>query len=86
LSRGGTPIIWQVVLTQPSPIILTLYDLSGELVYQITLQGNIGSNLLTWNLQNLGGQNVASGLYVFYINISQGFPLKNPYGKVVVLR
>lgn len=86
LSRGGQPIIFTVDLTAPSIITLDLYDLSGELVYTVSVQGQVGVNPITWNLENSNGESVASGLYLFYIHIAQGFPLKNPYGKVVVLR
>jgi hypothetical protein len=86
VSQGGQPIQWKVTLTTPSPIILSLYDIAGELVYQITYPGQIGLNIISWNLNNQEGQKVASGIYIFWIDISQGFPLKAPYGKVLVLR
>jgi hypothetical protein len=70
----------------PSPITLSLYDLAGELVYQASIQGNVGLNNLSWNLENRAGQPVATGLYLFSIKISQGFPLPSPSGKVLVLR
>ena len=85
LSRGGEPIDWQVVLTSPSAISFSLYDVAGELVYKTSVQGNAGSNTISWTLQNQSGQKVARGLYIYYIEISQGFPLRNPYGKVLVL-
>jgi hypothetical protein len=75
-----------VVLTSPSPISLSLYDMAGELVYETSIQGNAGPNNISWNLENRLGQNVATGLYLFSIKISQGFPLPNPSGKVLVLR
>jgi hypothetical protein len=74
-----------VVLTSPSPIALSLYDLSGELVYKTTVQGNAGVNLISWNLKNQSGQQFASGLYIFHIDIAKGFPFASPSGKVVVL-
>jgi subtilase family serine protease len=85
LSRGGEPIDWQVVLASPSQISLSLYDVAGELVYKTSVHGNAGSNKISWNLQNQSGQKVVSGLYVYFIQIAQGFPLPNPRGKVIVL-
>ena len=84
-SQGGQPIHWEITLAGPSPITLSLYDLAGELVYQTTIEGNTGANSLTWNLQNQTGQQVASGLYVFVLNIVQGFPGPAPHGKVLIL-
>ena len=85
LSRGGQPIVFTVDLTVPSPITLSLYDLAGELVYTVTVQGRAGANTIVWNLQNQSGQKVASGLYIYTLQISQGYPLKPPTGKVVIL-
>ncbi len=85
LSRGGQPIVFTVDLTVPSPIMLNLYDMAGELVYTITLQGRAGANTIVWNLVNQSGQKVASGLYLYTIEIPQGYPLKAPVGKVVIL-
>ena len=65
---------------------LSLYDLAGELVYQTTVEGDLGVNVLTWNLQNQEGQPVAQGLYLFELQIAQGFPGAAPHGRVVVLR
>ena len=85
LSRGGEPIDWQIVLTSPSQISLGLYDVAGELVYKTSIQGNAGLNSISWDLQNLSGQKVASGLYVYFIQIAQGFPFPNPRGKILIL-
>jgi hypothetical protein len=85
-SRGGQPIHWKVVLATASGITLKLYDLDGELVYQATIQGNAGVNLLAWNLQNQEGEPVAEGLYLFELEIAGGFPGAPPHGKVAVLR
>jgi hypothetical protein len=85
LSTGGEPIEWLVTLNSPSLINLSLYDVAGELIYKTSVQGNAGLNTISWNLQNQSGQKVASGLYVYYIQMPQGFPLRNPYGKVLVL-
>jgi hypothetical protein len=75
-----------VVLTSPSPITLSLYDLAGELIFQASIQGSVGVNNMSWNLENRSGQQVVTGLYLFSIKVSQGFPLPSPSGKVLVLR
>ncbi len=84
-SHGGEPINWQVVLTSPSEIIVGLYDVAGELVFKTSVQGNVGLNTISWKLQNQSGQRVSNGLYIYYIQIPQGFSLRNPYGKVMVI-
>jgi hypothetical protein len=73
-------------LPGPSPITLSLYDMAGELVYQTTLQGGLGENVITWNLENLEGQQVASGLYLYQLNIAQGYSGTQPHGEIAVLR
>lgn len=74
-----------VTLDEPSPIALSLYTVSGELVYQATVQGNAGTNVITWNLVNRAGQPVASGLYVFELVIPDGFPDSPVSGQVAVI-
>jgi hypothetical protein len=64
---------------------LSIYSVVGELVYQTTVEGNTGTNVMTWNVQNSSGQPVASGIYLFTLNIPQGFSGPMPQGKVVVL-
>jgi hypothetical protein len=84
ISRGGAPIHFEATISSPSPITLSLYDIAGELVYQTTVQGNVGANVITWDLQNQAGQQVASGLYLYLMNIP-GFPGTQPHGKVLLL-
>ncbi len=85
ISHGGEPIDWQVVLTSSSEITLSLYDVAGELIYKTSIQGNVGSNNISWDLQNQSGQKVTEGLYIYFIDIAQGFPFPDPRGKVLVL-
>lgn len=46
---------------------LTLYSITGEKVNTTEGQGVQGLNLLTWNLQNEAGSQVATGLYIYRI-------------------
>ena len=85
ISKDGGPIKFLVNLKQPVPITLTLDSLSGEKVSTDT-QGTAGLNILVWNVTNSGNQPVASGLYIYVINLVDGFQPIRRLGKVVVIR
>jgi hypothetical protein len=88
LSRGGEPIDFQVTLPAAAPVILCLYNLAGEMIYDYQFPCGAGANRISWNLQNETGQRVASGVYVYSLRVSQGSPIP-PFagrGKVLVLQ
>ena len=85
VSRNGNPIRFQVVLSQPAKILLNLYALTGEQVYQTTIQGVAGENQLTWSLLNRAGSIVSSGLYLYVIRTDNGSSGEQITGKVTVL-
>ncbi|HTC20025.1 MAG TPA: T9SS type A sorting domain-containing protein, partial [bacterium] len=85
VSKGGEPIKFLVNLNQPSTIDLVLFNVSGEKIFETSLQGNSGWNSLPWNLENrLGGQ-VASGLYFYRIEATGAAAVSTRMGKVAVL-
>ena len=55
-------------------------DIAGNLVYQTTSNGGTA----TWNGKTLTGENVASGVYLFWTATNEGKDEK--VGKVVVIR
>ncbi len=85
ISRDGEPIEFRVRLAQPAQMKLTLYDLLGERVYQASLAGNPGLNLLEWDLDNSMGNQVASGLYIYVLEVDGASGKTNRMGRVVVL-
>jgi hypothetical protein len=85
LSREGEPIGWTIHLGRPARIILTLYDLTGQRVRRMTLQGLPGPNRMEWDLRNLAGSPVASGLYLYWIE-APGLSREDSLGKVAVIR
>ena len=85
VSRNGNPIRFQVFLSQPAKILLNLYALTGEQVYQAAIQGVAGENQLTWNLLNRAGSTVSSGLYIYVIQKDNGSGGVQLTGKVTVL-
>jgi len=86
VSRGGQSIDWLVNLAAPSEIYLKIYDLSGELVYQTETAGTAGPNPLVWTLQNQSGQKVASGIYIYLVEVHDGVSPSDRTGQVLVLR
>jgi hypothetical protein len=84
VSKSGQPIQFNVNLTQNAVIRLSLYTPTGELVYQAQIMGQAGSNSLMWFLKNRAGIPVASGLYIYLIQIigSTGSALER--GQVIV--
>lgn len=86
ISRNGQPIQFRVNLEQEAQIHLTLYSLTGEKVYQTTFSGQTGDNNLKWGLLNDFGASVASGLYVYTVELEDGWTLERRTGKVVVIK
>jgi hypothetical protein len=85
ISKDGVPIQFLVELGQPAEIHLTLYTLLGEKVYEAEAPGSIGMNRLVWKLTNSAEANVASGLYVYAIRVSNRAVNYTKTGKVIVL-
>jgi hypothetical protein len=85
LSTGGQPIRFLMNLGQPAPIRLSLFALTGELVYTAQAEGGEGLDSLVWNLQNHSGAQVASGLYIYVLTASDGTSTQTQTGKVVVI-
>jgi hypothetical protein len=86
ISRDGEPIEFRVQLAEPAQMKLTLYDLLGERVYQTSAAGNKGLNTLEWDLVNSGGNQVASGLYVYVVEMEGPAGPIQRMGKVIVMR
>jgi hypothetical protein len=86
ISQGGEPIQFKVSLSQPSQIKLSIYSIAGERIFSEVSQGNSGPNLLSWALVNNTGASVASGLYIYVLEIDGPNGKTQKMGKVVVLR
>ncbi len=85
LSRGGVPIKFLVDLSEEAKINLTLYTVTGEVVYNTTVHGAAENNSLTWDLKNQWQQTVASGLYIYLIQVNDSAGVHIKTGKVVVI-
>jgi hypothetical protein len=84
-SAGGQPIQFETDLAKPAELKLSIFAITGELVYRTTIEGNVGFNSINWSLVNQSGQSVASGLYVYLLQINDGSGFTNKTGKVVVI-
>lgn len=84
-STGGEPVRFLVNLDHPGLFRVNLFSLSGEQVYSNQIEGSQGLNTLLWNLQNNNGLAVASGLYVYVLQIGEGSAQEIRTGKVVIL-
>ena len=85
ISTDGEPIRFQVELGQEARIELILYNVSGEKVYETKTTGTVGLNSLLWNLNNGTRADVASGLYLYAIEVSNRSFDYHKTGKVIVL-
>jgi hypothetical protein len=84
LSRDGEPVKLNFYLLEPAIVQLALFNVAGEEVYQATLEGSVGENSFTWDLRNLSGSPVASGIYVYEIEIQDGSSAQAHKGKIAV--
>ncbi len=69
---------------------LSVYTVAGALVYRASGQAErerqANSQSATWNLRNDGGQAVASGLYVFRLEIDDGQSVFRKMGRMLVVK
>jgi len=65
-------------------IQLNLYTIMGEEVYSDTIEGNAGMNTITWLLKNKAQSSVATGLYIYVIEVNNGYQINTKTGKVLV--
>ena len=85
ISYDNEPIHFQINLNSPALVKLTLFSVTGERVFNIQEQSNAGNSSLSWNIQNNGGQSVASGLYIYLLSITGAGIDQTLSGKVLVL-
>lgn len=85
ISRNWEPIQFQVELGSAATIQLNFYNVLGEKVFSKTVEGSAGLNTFDWVLRNTGNAPVASGLYVYTLQVYNGTGTARKIGKVVVL-
>jgi len=60
--------------------------LVGEHVLEKEASGNLGLNVLTWDLKNFSGRSVASGLYLYSLEVDDGSEKVRKIGKIAIIR
>jgi hypothetical protein len=85
ISRNRIPIDFEVNLPFASQIQLALFNITGEEVYKTETSANSGLKKILWSLQNLSGNPVTSGLYIYVIQAANGTQSFQKTGKVVVV-
>jgi len=86
ISKNGQPINFMVNLGYSASIQLNLYTIMGEEVYSDTIQGNAGLNIITWLIKNKAQTSVASGLYIYAIEVNNGYEMSTTTGKILVFQ
>ncbi|HET9870288.1 MAG TPA: hypothetical protein VFR02_07325, partial [bacterium] len=84
MTDGRQPVQFQVRLDRPEKITLKLYTLLGEKICEDQVMGTAGPNILIWRAQNEAKQSVASGIYLYAVQI-EGQTGMFKSGKVLVL-
>ncbi len=85
VSNGQQPIRFFLNLNKPAKVVLSILALTGEKVYSTQTEGSQGSNTLIWQVQNNAGSAVASGLYIYYLQIDDGSNQEIRKGKIVII-
>lgn len=85
VSRDGEPVNFLVTLGKPAQVQLSIYEITGELIYQTNETGNVGMNSIPWKLENQRGETVASGIYIYVLKVDDGDQRETRMGKVVVI-
>jgi hypothetical protein len=85
ISRNGTPIAFELNLPSASHVQLALFNVTGEQVYKTEISANSGLDKILWTLENQSGSPVASGLYLYVLQATNGAQTFQKTGKVVVI-
>lgn len=83
VSRDGQAVHFLFNLSAGSRLWISIYSVSGELVYYGSTSGFNGSNDLIWPVKNQSNQEVASGLYIYQLRVDGVSDTK--VGKIAVL-
>jgi hypothetical protein len=71
-------------------VMVNIYDAAGTLVssraFDASRERATNSRLITWNLRNSGGTDVASGIYVWRLELNDGHSTTRKMGRLLVVR
>lgn len=87
VSDGKKPIRFFFTLGKPAKVELSIYTLDGTRIFTTTVEGHQGENQLLWQARNQARQAVASGLYLYDLEIrfADG-TLERRRGKIAIVR
>ena len=81
---NGTYFIYD--LCGPEQVRVKIFTISGEVVDELTQQGQAGRNSLYWNAENKSGKGVTNGTFIYYIEAGEGKDKKKQWGKMAVVK
>lgn len=81
---NGTYFIYQ--LCDEADVDVKIYTISGEVVLELTQQGQTGMNSIYWNAENKTGRGVASGVYIYSVEATDGRSKIKDWGKMAVVK
>lgn len=87
VSDGKKPIRFFFTLSKPAKVELSIYTLDGTRIFTTMVEGRQGENQLLWQAHNQARQAVASGLYLYDLEIrfADG-TLERRRGKIAIVR
>jgi hypothetical protein len=81
ISKDGQPVLFKINSDVAQTAQLTIYNVTGEKVYQTSFVGNS----FLWNLENQSNAPVASGLYLYVLRAGNGSQVNTYEGKIIVV-
>jgi methionine-rich copper-binding protein CopC len=93
LSRSGGDVAHFSFATNQADLAdvsVSVFDVSGTLVYETSgpadRDRSTNGQTITWNLRNGGGNEVASGIYVYRLELRDGQSTARNMGRILVVR
>lgn len=53
-------------------LVFKVYDINGNVVYEVTVNGVMGDNIIKWNGITTSGNEVSSGMYIYTLSNDRG--------------
>jgi hypothetical protein len=84
VSRNGQPVNIRYTLGRPAKVTLSIVTLMGEKVFSVAKDSSTGDNELVWDVKNSSHSAVASGLYLYVLEVDDGSSKETRKGKIAV--
>ena len=86
ISNGREPIRFLVQLSQQAHGDLGVFTITGEKVFAKRGEWVRGPTVLRWELKNNSGQDVSSGIYIYFLRVNNGTIHEERTGKIILIR